>query len=131
MRVPRLARIAAEAESLRLRLWFGRVAVRVVLYVIAFVFMLDALIFAHIAAWFWLRLHWEQLPTALILCGADIVLAGFLGLVAARSTPGRVEIEALAVRQQAITSMTGTVAVSSLVIPLVRLAMGMFRRRGS
>lgn len=129
MRTLRLARIAAEAERLRLRLYFRRVAVRAVIWLVALAFLLDALVFAHIAAWYWLRVHWEQLPTALIIAGADIVLACVLALLAARSSPGKVEVEALAVRQRAVTSMTSTVALSALVAPLLRIVLDLFRRR--
>ena len=45
---------------------------------------------------------WESLHAALIVTGADLVLAVAAGLLAARSSPGRIELEALAVRRRAL-----------------------------
>ena len=56
MRTLRLARIAAEAEGLRLRHRAQRTAVRAASALIALAFLLGAVVFVHIAAWFWLRL---------------------------------------------------------------------------
>src|SRR5579871_766176 len=105
MRALRLARIAAEAEGLRLRHRARRSAIRATLALGSLGFLLGTVLFCHVAAWFWLRQHWEQPLAALILAGADMVLAVFLALLAARSTPTRVELEALAVRQRATESI--------------------------
>jgi hypothetical protein len=121
MRTLRLARIAAEAEGLRLRQRTRRTAIRVAFGVVAMGFLAGAVVFAHIAAWFWLRLYWESQHTALILAGADLVLAAFLALLAARSSPGRIELEALAVRQRAMDRAASTLAFSALAMQLLRL----------
>jgi hypothetical protein len=128
MRTFRLARIAAEAEALRLRHSARRAAVRMVLALVALGFLLGAAVFCHIAVWFWLRQHWEQPQSALILAGADLVLAILVALVAARSTPSRIELEALDVRRRALASVTGSLAFSALAMQLVRLATEFFRR---
>ena len=80
MRPLRLARIAAEAEGVRLRHRAQRTAVRVVFAMIALIFLAGTLVFLHIAAWFWLRQSWERQYAALILAGADLVLALLLAL---------------------------------------------------
>src|SRR6478752_3012672 len=98
----RLARIAAEAEGLRLRFVAKRIATRAMLGFIALIFLLGTVTFCHVAAWYWLRQSWQGPQAALILAGADLVLAAILGLLAARSAPGRIELEALAVRQRAL-----------------------------
>ena len=128
MRTFRLARIAAEAEALRLRHSARRAAVRLVLSLIALGFLLGTAVFCHIAAWFWLRQHWEHSQSALILAGVDLVVAICLTLLAARSTPSRIELEALDVRRRALESVTGSLAFSALAMQLVRLTAGFFRR---
>jgi hypothetical protein len=128
MRAFRLARIAAEAEGLRLRHRARRTAVRATLALGSLGFLLAAVVFCHVAAWSSLRQHWDQPFAALILAGADVVLAVFLALLAARSSPGRVELEALAVRQHATQSITGTLAFSAMSMELLRIALRFFRR---
>ena len=128
MRTLRLARIAAEAEGLRLRYSARRASVRAVLGLTALSFLFSALIFCQIAAWYWLRAYWDRPATALILAGAELLLAMILALLAARSSPGRVEVDALAVRNRALESATSGLALSALAAQLVRLAIGLFRR---
>jgi|SRR5579863_5031147 len=131
MRTLRLARIAVEAEGLRLRHRTRRAVVRGMLMVLALGFLVGAAVFCHVAAWFCLRFYWQQPGSALILAGADLVLAAFLALLAARSSPGRVEVEALAVRQRAVDSITGTLALSALAGQILRIAADFFRRQRS
>lgn len=131
MRTLRLLRVAAEAEGLRLRYMARRTAVRATLGVIALAFLIGAVVFTHIAAWSWLRLTWAELPTALMLAAADIVLAALLALLVARSSPGRVEAEALAVRQRAWESAIGTAALPAILLELLRLANRLLSRARS
>jgi hypothetical protein len=121
MRTLRLARIAAEAEGVRLRQRARRTAIQAACAIVAMAFLVGAVVFAHIAAWFWLRLDWESRHAALIVAGADLVLAVVLALLAARSSPGRIELEALAVRRQALDSATSTLALSALGMQLLGL----------
>jgi hypothetical protein len=129
MRTLRLARIAAEAEGLRLRQRVQRTAIRIAFAIVAMGFLAGAVVFAHISAWFWLRLYWESLHTALILTGVDLVLAALLALLAARSSPSRIEREALAVRRQAISRATSALAFSTLAAQLLRLLTSVVSRR--
>jgi hypothetical protein len=132
MRTLRLARIAAEAEGLRLRHAAQRTAVRIAAGVVALVFLIGAVGFAHIAVWGWLRLSFEARHVALMFTGADLVLAGLLGLLAARSSPGQVEREALEVRRRAIEGAGTSVAWSTMTLQVLRLLGGLIvrRRRG-
>jgi hypothetical protein len=123
MRTLRLVRIAAQAEGVRLREQARRSMVRAMLGVVAMVFLAAAVVFAHAAGWYWLRRYWTELDTALAMAGADIVIAALLLVLAARSSPGRLEREALAVRRQAWDSAAGSVAVSALVMQLLRQVM--------
>ncbi len=129
MRALRLARIAAEAEGLRLRYSAQRTVVRAILGLVALAFLFGALVFGQIAAWYWLRMSWDVPVVALILGGAELVLAVMFGLLAARSSPGRIEVEALAVRRRALESATSSLAFSALLTQLVPLAIRLFRRR--
>jgi hypothetical protein len=54
-----------------------------------------------------LRLHFEAIPTTLILPGIDLVIAAVCGVLAARSSPGHAEQEALRMRQQALDAARG------------------------
>ena len=102
---------------------------RAILGVVALAFLFGALVFGQIAAWYWLRMSFDRPATALILGGAELVLAALLGLLAARSSPGRIEVEALAVRRRALESVTSSLAFSALVTQLVPVAFRLFRRR--
>jgi len=128
MRTFRLARVAAEAEGLRLRHRAKRMATRLMLGLVAMVFMAGALVFAHITVWYWLRQSWEPRYVALALTLGDIVLAGALGVLAARSSPDRVELEALAVRQRALEATVSSLAWSSMAVQVLR-AFGTWRGR--
>jgi hypothetical protein len=131
MRTLRLARIAAEAEGLRLRRQARRTAVRVVVGLIGLMFLAAALMFAHIAAWYWLRTAagWAEPGTAMALAGADLVVAAFLALLAARSSPGRIELEALQVRRRALESASSSFALATVMAPALRLVVNLLRRK--
>ena len=128
MRPLRLARIAAEAEGLRLRQRARRTAVQAVFCVVALAFLIGAVAFVHVAAWFWLRPSWEGQYAALMVAGADLLLAVLLGLLATRSSPGRVELEALAVRQRALEGVTTTLAWSTMALQVLRVVGSLVRR---
>jgi hypothetical protein len=131
MRPVRLARIAAEAESVRWRAFGNRLITRLVFAVIALAFFIGALAVAHVAAWYWLRInmglafYWA----ALIVGGFDLVAAVILLLLAGRSTPSRTEREALEVRQRAVAGLTSTLSLAQLVLPALSVANSFRRRR--
>ena len=131
MRPVRLARIAAEAEGVRLRGLATRIATRVVLAVVALLFIIGAIMFAHVAAWYEIRIALDQtfLVTTGIMGGADLLIAIVLALLASRSRPSRVEREALDVRRKAIQGISGTLSVTQMLIPALRLLANMRRAR--
>jgi uncharacterized membrane protein len=131
LRPLRLARIAAEAEGLRLRYIARRTAIRAVIGLIALVFLLGALAFFHVAFWFWLRRHFESPATSLIVAGADLLIALLCGLLAARSSPSRLEREALDVRRRALENATSTLAYTTLAAQALRLGTNLIRRARS
>jgi hypothetical protein len=132
MRPVRFARIAAEAEGVRLRGMMTRIVTRIIFAVIAFFFALGALTFGHIAAWYEVRIALNQtiLATTGILGGVDLLMAIVLLLLAARSTPSRVEIEACEVRRQALNGLSSAFSLMQLVLPLLRMVSGARRRPG-
>jgi hypothetical protein len=128
MRTFSLVRVAADAELLRLRLRARRAGVRAILALVALGFLAGAAVFCHLALWYWLRHHFEPPQSALILAGSDVVLAVILALLAARSTPSRAELEALAVRHRAVEGVTASLAFSAIAMQLLRLATQFVRR---
>jgi uncharacterized membrane protein len=129
MRTLQLARVAAEAEALRLRHNVRRTAVRTALGLAALCFLLGAIILCHVAAWWRLSMSWDAPSAALMVAGADLVVAVVLALLATRSSPGRVEAEALALRRRALDNVGNSLILPALVTPLLPLATRLFRRR--
>jgi hypothetical protein len=111
----RLLRIALEAERLRLGLHASRTVRRAVMGCIALILLLGALGFGHVAAWYWLREYLAAQYVALIFAGTDLLFALLLFLLASRSTPGLAEVEALAVRRQALDNATDAVRISAVL----------------
>lgn len=130
LRPIRLARIAAEAESLRLRKQAQRTVVRLAFALVALVFAGMAAAFCHVAIWFALRFDAGLPPwaTALVLAALDLLAALIFLLIAALKGPGQVEREALQVRRRALENAASTAAVSTLVIPAVRAGIGLLRK---
>jgi hypothetical protein len=130
VRALRATRIAVEAEALRLRLQARRMVTRAVLGAVAVTFLFGALAFAHVAGWYWLRLRcgWMMDSTAALLAAGDLVLAGTVALVALRIGPGRAEIEARLVRQQACRALAESAVWPVVVLRLLGL-LRLWRRR--
>ncbi len=123
MRAVQLARVAAQAETLRLRAMTHRLLGSALTGVVALLFLAAGLVFAHLAAWFGLRggLGWSEAWSAAALMAGDLVVAAGLGVVAVRSQPGRAEIEAVAIRQAATDGITHSLTLPSLALTLARL----------
>ena len=129
MRTLQLARIAAEAEALRLRHNARRTAIRAVLGLTALIFLLGGIVLCHVAAWSRLSMSWDTPAAALIIAGVDLAVAAVLGLLATRSSAGRIEAEALALRRRALDHVGTSLTLPALVTPLLPLATRLFRRR--
>ena len=122
MRTLRLARIAAEAEGLRLRQMAKRRAVQAGMGAVAAVFVICALAVAHFSAWLALvKVIPDPLYAALIVLAIDLVIAGILGFLATRSSPNRVELEAVRVRDQAKQQLAITTATAGAFAPVARM----------
>jgi hypothetical protein len=130
MRAYRLASVAAEAEAIRWKCMAERTVMRVVFAVIAFLFLIGVIVFAHIAAWYWLRTGFGQnfYLTACILGGTDLLVAAIFGLLAARSAPGREERDALEVRRRAVQNIGTALSIGQMAIPVLRVTNTLLRR---
>ena len=126
MRSINLLKVAAEAEILRLRFLLARQGRRVAFGVVAIIFVLGVFVLAQVAGWQVLRLYVPPIPATLILLGANFVIAALFAVLAARSSPGHAEREALRVRRQALDAARGTLALTA-AIPI---ASTLLRRRG-
>jgi hypothetical protein len=128
MRTLRLARVAAEAERLRLRRTIRRVAVRAVLGVVAAVFLLIALTLGHLAAWLALVRALPPIGAALILAAADIIIAAILAVFASRGVPDRLAVESRLIRDQALAEIKTTFSLFILVRTAARVLREVRRR---
>ena len=115
MRAGNLARIAAEAEILRIKHMLRRQGLRAAFGLIALVFLLAVLVLANIAAWQGLRTVFSPVSATWVLLGINLLFAVIFGLLATRSSPGRVEREALAIRQRAVVGARSSLALNTLV----------------
>ena len=129
MRSINLLRLALDAEMLRLRAMATRQGRRAAFGSVAFIFALAVLAFAEIAGWQGLRLRVEAIPTTLILLGINLVIAAVFGLLAARSSPGLAEREALKVRRQALDAVRGSLLLTA-ALPAATTLLGFDRRGG-
>lgn len=128
MRAFNLVRLALEAEVLHLTHQLRRTANRIALGACAVLLLVVAVMFGHIAVWYWLRLHLEAQYVALIFMGADVLLAAILATVAARSTPGRVELEALSLRRRALDDAAASLTISAMAVRVMDLFLTSRRR---
>ena len=124
-----LLKLALDAEILRLRAMVARQSRRAAFGSIALVFALAVLALAEVAGWQGLRLCVEAIPTTLILLGINIAIAAVFGLLAARSSPGHAEQEALRIRQQALDAARGSLFFTAAV-PAASALLGFDRRSG-
>lgn len=129
MRSINLLKLAFDAEILRLRALLARQGRRAAFGAIASVFGLAVLGLVEIAGWQGLRLRFAPIPTTFILLGINLVIAAVFGFLAARSSPGHAEQEALRVRQQALDAARGSLLFTAAV-PAATSLLG-FKRRGS
>lgn len=129
MRAVEFAKVAAAAEALRLKRLARRQAIRAGIGVGAVVFGLAVFVLVHVLAYDGLSLLVRPWLAALILLVIDLVIAGILGSMALSSKPGRIEREALELRQQSLIEAKRAVTVMTVVGELTGLAIGQGTRR--
>ncbi len=114
MRAVELAKVAANAEALRLREMASRQSMRAAYGGAAAVFGIGVLVLLHVVAYNMMVPNISPLVASLILLAFDLIVAAVCGLKALKSMPGAVELEALAIRKQAVHDMRGSVTLMSL-----------------
>ncbi len=117
MRATNLVKVAAQAEIVRIQHMLKRQGMRAVFGLAALIFVLGALVLANVAGWQTVRMYVAPISASLIMLGVNLLIAIILGVVAARSSPGQHEKEALEVRQRALREARTSLALSA-VIPL-------------
>lgn len=121
MRIAELGKVAAQAEKLRLERMARRQAIRAGLAAVAALFGLAALVALEVLVWEEIRRNLGPASASAIMIGINLVIALALFGFAARSAPGRIEVEAAEVRDAALVEMRETVAITAVVGPLGRL----------
>jgi predicted histidine transporter YuiF (NhaC family) len=119
-----LAKVAAQAELLRLRRHARRTAVRAGFGVVATVFLIGALAAAHVAGGIELSQYVAPVWAVLILAGVDLLIGIVLAILASRNTPDRIEREAQQVSETARSQLMEAATMATLVGPALRLLGG-------
>ncbi len=120
MRLVQLGRVVAQAESLRLRRLARRTTTRLILAICGAVFLIGVLVAIHVAIGLALTPSVGALWATLIVGLVDLLIAGGLLAVALYSSPGKVEREALLLREEARAQMAEAAVISLLVGPALR-----------
>jgi type IV secretory pathway VirB2 component (pilin) len=124
MRTVSLAKVAAQAELLRVRRRGRRTVHRAAYGAVAAVFAIAALAGAHVAIVLALTPRFQLLGAVLIVGGGDLVIAVVLGLLAARDAPDAIERQAHEIRQTALGQLGETLALTTVIAPALRLMGG-------
>ncbi len=122
MRVVQLGKVAAQAEKLRLQTLLSRQIHRAIYAVVAAIFALALFAAVHVAVALALTPAVGALFATLIVAAFDLIVALALGAVALFSKPGRVEREALLVREEARSQLAEATVMSVLLGPVMRRA---------
>lgn len=130
MRTVELAKVAAAAEALRLRRIARRQAVRAAYGVGAAVFGIAVLVVLHVVGWNALQPLLTPTQASLVVLAVDVVLAAGLGFMASRNTPDAIEIEAKAIREQAVIEMRQSLTVMGMVAGVTGVAVRAGARQG-
>jgi hypothetical protein len=123
MRLFRLLQLAAQAEALRWKRTGRGYAIQAGLGAGAAVFGLMMLAMLHLAAFSAIaQTNLGPVWAALIVAGADLVLAGLLGFLATRGGLDPVAVEAERVRDNALRHLGDQTARAAIIVPMVRSA---------
>lgn len=115
MRAANLAKIAVEAEILRIQHMLKRQGMRAVFGLLAVIFALGILVLTNVAGWQLLQQHTQEIYATLIMLGVNLLFAAIFGLLAARSSPSRTERDALEIRRRALHEARSTLALGALI----------------
>jgi len=129
MRAIKLAKVAAQAEKLRLQALAKRQVRRGIYGAVATIFAIGALALGHVVAFLAIVPSVGSLWTSVVLLAFDLLVAVVLGAVAALSKPGAIEAEAQRLKETALSQMRQDLTVAALV-PALGLFVGSRRARG-
>lgn len=115
MRALRLAKVAAQAEVLRLREMSQRQARRAVIAAVGGFFLVAFLVAGHIAIGMALVPTVTPVQAVLIVGGGDLLLAIVLTLVAVYSPPGKIEREAAELGRKMREEIHASLTVPALI----------------
>ncbi len=122
MRSLELGKAAAAAEKLRLTVLIKRQLLRGAYGGAAAIFLIGIIVWASVLAFLAIAMALGLLWSAAILLAINVVIFGVLLLPVVRSQPGKVEIEAAQVRDDAMATAKQYMAVSALVSPVGQFA---------
>jgi hypothetical protein len=125
----RLARVAAQAEGLRLRSYLRRQIRRAVFGAIAVVFFLGVLVLGEVAGVLALATRVPAIEAVLMMLAGNLVLALLFGAFALVSRPGAAEAEALRLRETAWMEMLRLFSTGALIGVATRLLREALQRR--
>jgi hypothetical protein len=115
MRAADLAKVAAQAEILRIQHMLKRQGIRAAFGVGALVFVLAALVLANVVGWQLTRFYVSAVYASLIMLGVNLAVAAIFGLLAVRSSPSSTEREALELRRRALLEARSSLALGALI----------------
>jgi protein-S-isoprenylcysteine O-methyltransferase Ste14 len=121
MQPVQLARIAAQAEKLRLQRIVRRQIIRVGCAAVAVLFVLAFFALLHLFAILEIARSTGPATATAIVFAVDLLIAIILGVMAMRSSPDALEVEARQVRDRALAQMKDAVAMAALLGPVGRL----------
>lgn len=130
MRTVELAKVAAAAEALRLRRIARRQGMRVAFAAGAGVFAVAVLVVLHVVGWHALQPALTPLQASLVILAVDLVITVVLGVLAMRNTADPVELEAKAIREQALIEMRQSLTVMSMAASVAGMAVRTGARAG-
>ncbi len=124
MRTVTLARIAAEAEGIRLKRLARRQAMRVGYLAVASLFGLFLAVMLHLSVFEYLAPIVGRGATALILAGIDLLIMALFAVLALRDVQSAQEREAELISRQARGELADGLKTLALVVPAARLVGG-------
>jgi hypothetical protein len=119
MRLLRLLRLAMEAERLHLTRISRGFGIQAALAAVAALFALMLVFMLHMAAYAALAGEYGPAWAALIVAAGDLVLLAIFGFLARRRPYDPIELEALRLRESALSEVRGGAGRAMLLAPLL------------
>jgi hypothetical protein len=121
--------LAAQAEVARWKLQASRQARRAVLMGIGGVLVVAALVMAHLSGCLALSALWGPVRAAAAVAALDLFLALIFFAIASRSHRSAAEVEALALRTQALNAARNSLPLVTIVVSILSAIRALRRRQ--